>query len=92
MKATAILATTTILTLTASAQACDLSQLGGKALQAALAVETVNGGGHPLTKELFPHRSDYSVYGVILSYSGRQSLWKVRFDLDSCRITSITKQ
>lgn len=89
---TLMMITTMSLVFTASAQACDLSQLGSRAMQAALAVESVNGGGRPLTKELFPLKGDYRAFGVILSYSGLQSIWKVQFDLPSCRVTSVTRQ
>ena len=72
------------------AEACDSAGATEKALRGALAVEQINGGGNPLTSEVYPYNSRIDTFGVILGYSGVQHIYAVKFVSNSCLISSIS--
>lgn len=81
-----------LFTITAYTQPCPQSVISQKALQSALYLEFLNGGGKPLTKELYSLSSQYDSYIAIFSYSGIQSIWKIKVNSRSCTLESVSKQ
>lgn len=71
--------------------ACPQAQIARKALASAIYLETVNGGGRPLTKEIYSLSSEFDTYGIIFSYSGIQSSWKVKVDSARCLVKAVVK-
>jgi hypothetical protein len=92
MKKVIALVALTLVAQLAGAQVCSESEIQEKVYDSALYLEALNGGGHPLTEELFSLSSEQDAYIVILSYSGLQSSWKVRVDHDRCHVSSVVKQ
>lgn len=75
----------------AFAKPCTEEELSQKITAAALSIETLNGGGQPLTQELYSLNSEQGAYVVVLSYSGVQNQWKVKASSESCLIESVSK-
>jgi len=75
----------------AQAQPCSEEIISQKAMQAALSLEILNGGGHPLTQEIYSLNSQFDTYVVVLSYSGLQNIWKIKVESQSCMIESVSK-
>ncbi|MES2801195.1 MAG: hypothetical protein V4654_01780 [Bdellovibrionota bacterium] len=71
------------------ARDCTLDQTQEKVLRAAVAIESLNGGGRPLTTELHSYSTRPSTWGVILSYSGVQNTWTVITSEDGCQIRAV---
>ena len=85
-----------LLSVTGQAQSCLESVINQKILDGALYLETLNGGGRPLTTEVYSLSSQFDTYMTIFSYSGVQSTcvqstWKVKVNSEFCRIDSISK-
>ena len=68
---------------------CPLDLTQEKVLQAAISIESLNGGGKPLTSELHSYSSKMNTWGVILSYSGIQNIWTVVTSEDGCQIKAV---
>lgn len=68
---------------------CTLDQTQEKVLHAAIAIESLNGGGKPLTTELHSYSSQPTTWGVVLSYSGVQNIWTVITSEDGCQIKAV---
>lgn len=69
---------------------CPLSVTQKKVIQAALAIEKLNTGGGPLTTQLYSYSSRPYSWGVVLSYSGVQTIWTVQTSNDGCLIKSVS--
>ena len=80
-----------LLSVAVQAESCLESILNRKILDGALYLETLNGGGHPLTTEVYSLSSQSDTYMTIFSYSGVQNMWKVKVNSESCCIDSISK-
>lgn len=74
------------------AGACSDADLEQKVLSAALYLETLNGGGRPLTQEVYSLSSRRDTYSIILSYSGVQHIWQVTADPSKCTVSSVIQQ
>ncbi len=87
------IAVLTLAALITSAEsvACPEYQIAQKAMTSALYLETLNGGGKPLTKEIYSLNSQFGTYGIIFSYSGVQNIWKVKVDSERCLIMAVSK-
>lgn len=68
---------------------CSSTMTKEKVLQAAISIDSVNGGGKPLTTELHSYSSKSNTWGVILSYYGIQSVWTVATSEDGCDIKAV---
>ena len=71
------------------AEYCSLNLVQKKVLRAAISIESINGGGKPLTAELLSYSSNADTWGVILSYSGAQNIWTVVTSEDGCQIKAV---
>lgn len=68
---------------------CPLGLTEEKVLQAAISMDSLNGGGKPLTSELHSYSSKMNNWVVILSYSGVRSIWTVVTSEDGCQIKAM---
>lgn len=75
--------------MSAKATACSEEILQTKAIHSALSIERLNGGGYPLTSEIYSLNRQVNTYGIIFSYSGVQHIWIVTVDFDQCLIKSV---
>lgn len=82
----------TMMSQFASANTCDQPHVQKRVLLLARYLETLNGGGHPITTEVYSYNSQERAYAVIFSYSGVQNVWQVRLDKSGCQISAIAKQ
>lgn len=68
---------------------CPLTLTQKKVLLAAISIDSVNGGGKPLSTSVHSYSSKLRTWGVILSYSGVQNIWTVVTSEDGCRIKAV---
>lgn len=68
---------------------CPLDLTQKKVLRAAISIESLNGGGRPLTTELHTYSSKMNTWDVVLSYSGFQNIWTVVTSEDGCQIKAV---
>ena len=60
-------------------------------LSAAHSIEAINGGGNPLTTEIYSYSSRKNTWAIIFSYSGVQSVWNVKTTSDGCRVEQVSR-
>ncbi len=73
------------------ASVCDSRVTEQISLNAARSLETINGGGSPLTTEIYSYSSRENTWAVLFSYSGVQSVWHVKTSTDGCRIEQVIR-
>lgn len=68
---------------------CALEKLQEKVMQSAYSIESINGGGSPITKELYSYSSKENTWAVVFSYSGVQKIWTVVTSKEDCQIKAV---
>jgi hypothetical protein len=70
----------------ALANVCDSDFSEKSALRAAQTLEIINGGGRPLSTDIYSYSSQQRKWTVVFSYSGIQNIWTVATSEDGCRV------
>ncbi len=70
---------------------CDSQFTEKTVTQAALSLETINGGGHALAIDTYSLSSEANKWIVVFTYSGVQTYWSVRTSADGCLVMAVSR-